>query len=129
MEIVQPLLEEGIKAILLIIVSIITVALIRLRPIILDELLPSLIDWLRAHIGEKNTKLVGEFAQQAYALAKEKYRESDGPEKLDKAINYVQERLKEKGINITDEAIQAAVEKARLDYKAAAEKQDTDRNN
>jgi hypothetical protein len=75
--------------------------------------------WLQAHTTAKQRDILHQVAGEAYAYAKAVYVEHDGAGKLAAAMAYLSSRLKARGITFTPDEMRAAIEKARLAYKAA----------
>lgn len=74
--------------------------------------------WIDARTTESQRVLLHKLAEEGFSLAKTAYKEADGPKKLQEALSYVTGQLEQKGINLTSVEVQAAIEKAYLDYKA-----------
>ncbi|MEK3851187.1 phage holin, LLH family [Paenibacillus sp. FSL R7-0340] len=74
--------------------------------------------WIDARTTESQRVLLHKLAEEGFSLAKTAYKEEDGPKKLQEALSYVTGQLEQKGINLTSVEVQAAIEKAYLDYKA-----------
>jgi LL-H family phage holin len=79
------------------------------------------INFIAAHTTEKNRKILYQFAGEAFAWARKEYEDNGGPAKLQGAVLYVREQLRDNKtikINLTDDVIKAAIEQAILEYKA-----------
>ncbi|MEK5089027.1 phage holin [Paenibacillus sp. FSL M8-0228] len=74
--------------------------------------------WIDARTTESQRVLLHKLAEEGFSLAKTAYKEADGPKKLQEALSYVTGQLEQKGITLTPVEVQAAIEKAYLDYKA-----------
>ncbi|MGR6764441.1 phage holin, LLH family [Paenibacillus sp. T2-29] len=74
--------------------------------------------WIDARTTESQRVLLHKLAEEGFSLAKTAYKEADGSKKLQEALSYVTGQLEQKGITLTPVEVQAAIEKAYLDYKA-----------
>jgi LL-H family phage holin len=70
--------------------------------------------WLEARTTVAQRDTLHKLANEAMALIESTFKDSNGPEKLNQAINYVTARVAWTGEDAT--TIRAAVEKAVLDY-------------
>ncbi|HHY68562.1 phage holin, LLH family [Kyrpidia sp.] len=71
-------------------------------------------DYLRLHATKAQRDLLACLAAEAFSFAETVYRDSDGPAKLEQAMGYLSQRLRQHGVTVTPDEMRAAVEQAWL---------------
>ncbi|MGG4504199.1 phage holin, LLH family [Paenibacillus polymyxa] len=74
--------------------------------------------WLEARTTAAQREVIHKVAGEAFALAQTAFKEAGGERKLQEALQYATLRLAEQGITVSVVELQAAIEKAYLEYKA-----------
>lgn len=111
MELIQPYVETIVQAVIGVLVAAVLGAVAVLKG--------KVSTWLEARTTVQQREILHRLAQEASALAESAYISGGGPQKLQAAIDYVNERTKGYGIELSLLEIQAAVEKAVQDYNKA----------
>jgi len=78
------------------------------------QIKPKLQAWLDARTTASQREALHRIGQEAFAFAETTWKTLDGNAKLDKALTYATRRLKEVGIEMSPEEIEAAVHDAWL---------------
>lgn len=76
-------------------------------------------EWIDARTNAAQRETIHKIAAEAFSLAQTAFKESDGQKKLKEAMQYASDQLSEKGIPVSALQLQAAIEKAYLEYKAS----------
>ncbi len=76
--------------------------------------------WLEARTTAAQRETIHKVASEAFALAQTTFKELGGEAKLQEALSYALKQLGKRGISVSAQEVQAAIEKAYLDYKAKA---------
>ncbi|MDI3257569.1 MAG: phage holin, LLH family [Kyrpidia sp.] len=71
-------------------------------------------DYLRLHTTRAQRDLLACLAREAFSFAETVYKQYNGPAKLEQAMGYLSERLRQHGVTVTPEEMRAAVEQAWL---------------
>ncbi|URJ46364.1 phage holin, LLH family [Paenibacillus polymyxa] len=74
--------------------------------------------WLDARTTAAQREVIHKVAGEAFALAQTTFKEAGGIRKMQEALQYASLRLTEQGIVVSPTELQAAIEKAYLEYKA-----------
>lgn len=83
----------------------------------LNELKKKAEAYFESRATVEQRKILSLLGKEAFSFAETVYRELDGPEKLARAIEYVEEKAAALGIRVPAEEIRAAVEAAWLEDK------------
>ncbi|WP_263560042.1 phage holin, LLH family [Paenibacillus polymyxa] len=75
-------------------------------------------NWLDARTTAAQREVIHKVAGEAFALAQTTFKEAGGIRKMQEALQYASLRLTEQGIVVSPTELQAAIEKAYLEYKA-----------
>ncbi|MHB0944559.1 phage holin, LLH family [Paenibacillus sp. ALE1] len=75
-------------------------------------------NWLDARTTAAQREVIHKIAGEAFALAQTTFKEAGGVRKMQEALQYASLRLTEQGIVVSPTELQAAIEKAYLEYKA-----------
>lgn len=78
--------------------------------------------WIDTKTSESQRELIHKIACEAFAYAESTFNSEGGRSKLNQAFMYASEKLGKLGIKITAEEINAAIEKAVLEYNAQKKK-------
>lgn len=110
MEHIQPYLSEIIQALVGILALLVLsfLALLRTRVNL----------WIDTKISSNQRELIHKIANEAFAYAESTMSTESGRNKLNQAFIYTSEKLGKLGIQVTTEEINAAIEKAVLEYNA-----------
>lgn len=84
----------------------------------LNKLKTKVNAWLEARTTAAQREVIHKVAGEAFALAQTTFKEAGGERKLQEALQYASLRLTEQGIVVSPTELQAAIEKAYLEYKA-----------
>lgn len=74
--------------------------------------------WLDARTTATQREVIHKVAGEAFALAQTTFKDAGGVRKMQEALQYASLRLTEQGIIVSATELQAAIEKAYLEYKA-----------
>ncbi|WP_025716418.1 phage holin, LLH family [Paenibacillus sp. 1-18] len=74
--------------------------------------------WLEARTTAAQREVIHKIAGEGFAFAQTAFKEAGGERKLQEALQYTSLRLTEQGIVVSPTELQAAIEKAYLEYKA-----------
>ncbi|MNW33495.1 hypothetical protein D3C74_104580 [compost metagenome] len=74
--------------------------------------------WLEARTTATQREVIHKVAGEAFALAQTMFKDAGGVRKMQEALQYASLRLTEQGIVVSPTELQAAIEKAYLEYKA-----------
>lgn len=107
-EMIQPYLEEVVQILITIISMMIIAALAELRGRVLR--------WIDSRTTKEQRDLIYRIAGEAFSYAEQIFREAGGERKLEVAMQYVSRQLKRRGLDLTEEEIRAAIERAVLEY-------------
>ena len=77
-------------------------------------LLPKAEAWLNAHTTAKQREMIADLSHEAFAYAETVYRSKTGADKLNEALKYFNSNMSKYGLQLSPEAIRAAVERAWL---------------
>jgi hypothetical protein len=110
MDIIQPYITGVANAILGLLATVI-IGFIFLQKKRFDK-------WLESKTTVSQRDSIHKFSLEAFAFAESIYKESNGPEKFQVAYTYLLNRLKEHGINISEDEIKAIIEKSVIDANA-----------
>jgi arginine repressor len=80
------------------------------------ELRKRILKWIETRTTKEQRELLHKLAEEAFSYTETVFRDLKGKDKLDAAINYVSRAVKKKGIPLESYEIQAAIEKAVLQY-------------
>ncbi|PNQ78855.1 phage holin, LLH family [Paenibacillus sp. F4] len=75
-------------------------------------------NWLDARTTAAQREVIHKVAGEAFALAQTTFKDAGGVRKMQEALQYASLRLTEQGIVVSSTELQAAIEKAYLEYKA-----------
>lgn len=75
-------------------------------------------EWLDARTTAAQRETIHKVAGEAFALAQTAFKDLGGDAKLQEALSYALKQLGSRGISVSAQEVQAAIEKAYLDYKA-----------
>ncbi|QOH62391.1 phage holin, LLH family [Paenibacillus polymyxa] len=75
-------------------------------------------NWLDARTTAAQREVIHKVAGEAFALAQTTFKNAGGVRKMQEALQYASLRLTEQGIVVSPTELQAAIEKAYLEYKA-----------
>ncbi|MEE4561536.1 phage holin, LLH family [Paenibacillus polymyxa] len=75
-------------------------------------------NWLDARTTAAQREVIHKVAGEAFALAQTTFKDAGGVHKMQEALQYASLRLTEQGIIVSPTELQAAIEKAYLEYKA-----------
>lgn len=75
-------------------------------------------NWLDARTTDAQREVIHKVAGEAFALAQTTFKDVGGVRKMQEALQYASLRLTEQGIVVSPTELQAAIEKAYLEYKA-----------
>ncbi|MGG4504204.1 phage holin, LLH family [Paenibacillus polymyxa] len=75
-------------------------------------------NWLDARTTAAQREVIHKVAGEAFALAQTTFKDAGGVRKMQEALQYASLRLTEQGIVVSPTELQAAIEKAYLEYKA-----------
>jgi len=89
---------------------------------VIYEIRRRLLSWIDSRTSKEQRELIRLMSVEAFSFAEMVYNHTDSKKKLDAANNYLRERLKEKGINISSDEIRAAIECAVMEFHSAREK-------
>ncbi|KAF6614376.1 hypothetical protein HFE03_03350 [Paenibacillus sp. EKM102P] len=73
--------------------------------------------WLEARTTAAQREVIHKVAGEAFALAQTTFKDAGGVRKMQEALQYASLRLTEQGIVVSPTELQAAIEKAYLEYK------------
>lgn len=104
-------LNQYINELILAVVSILAI----LAKIWLKELKVKATTYFEQRTTAGQRKLLILLGQEAFCFAEAAYKELQGPQKMEKAIGYLENRIKALGLTITPEELRAVIEKAWLD--------------
>lgn len=79
-------------------------------------------NWIDTKTSESQRELIHKIANEAFAYAETAFKSESGRNKLNQAFVYASEKLGTLGIKVTSEEINAAIEKAVLEYNAQKKK-------
>jgi hypothetical protein len=108
MEAAQPYLQTIVLALMGLIASMVVAALMELRQKVLG--------WIKSRTSTEQRKLLHRLAEEAFSLVEKLYKSEHSQTKLAEARQYLYDRIKEYGLNVSDDEILAVIEKAVLDY-------------
>ncbi|MEB4781442.1 phage holin, LLH family [Paenibacillus jamilae] len=74
--------------------------------------------WLDARTTAAQREVIHKVAGEAFALAQTTFKDAGGVRKMQEALQYASLRLTEQGIVVSPTELQAAIEKAYLEYKS-----------
>ncbi|MEC0235248.1 phage holin, LLH family [Paenibacillus kribbensis] len=74
--------------------------------------------WLEARTTAAQREVIHKIAGEGFAFAQTAFKQAGGERKLQEALQYASLRLTEQGIVVSATELQAAIEKAYLDYEA-----------
>ncbi|MDQ0496380.1 phage holin, LLH family [Paenibacillus brasilensis] len=74
--------------------------------------------WLEARTTAAQREVIHKIAGEGFAFAQTAFKQAGGERKLQEALQYATLRLAEQGITVSVVELQAAIEKAYLEYKA-----------
>lgn len=74
--------------------------------------------WLEARTTAVQREVIHKIAGEGFAFAQTAFKQAGGERKLQEALQYATLRLTEQGITVSVVELQAAIEKAYLEYKA-----------
>ncbi|MDG0057010.1 phage holin, LLH family [Paenibacillus sp. P2(2022)] len=74
--------------------------------------------WLEARTTAAQREVIHKIAGEGFAFAQTAFKQAGGERKLQEALQYATLRLTEQGITVSVVELQAAIEKAYLEYKA-----------
>ncbi|WP_068499793.1 phage holin, LLH family [Paenibacillus kribbensis] len=74
--------------------------------------------WLEARTTATQREVIHKIAGEGFAFAQTAFKQAGGERKLQEALQYATLRLAEQGITVSAVELQAAIEKAYLEYKA-----------
>ncbi|MMZ58265.1 hypothetical protein D1872_202360 [compost metagenome] len=74
--------------------------------------------WLEARTTAAQREVIHKVAGEAFAFAQTTFKDAGGVHKMQEALQYASLRLTEQGIVVSSTELQAAIEKAYLEYKA-----------
>ncbi|WP_025718440.1 phage holin, LLH family, partial [Paenibacillus sp. 1-18] len=74
--------------------------------------------WLEARTTAAQREVIHKIAGEGFAFAQTAFKQAGGERKLQEALQYTSLRLTEQGIVVSATELQAAIEKAYLEYKA-----------
>jgi len=115
MDQVQPYIISIVVAI----VGILTTVVLSL----LAQLKAKVNVWIDTKTSESQRELIHKIANEAFAYAETVLNSETGRNKLNQAFMYASEKLGKLGIQVTAEEINAAIEKAVLEYNAHKKKE------
>ncbi|MBE7897491.1 hypothetical protein G7L40_02080 [Paenibacillus polymyxa] len=75
-------------------------------------------NWLDARTTAAQREVIHKVSGEAFALAQTTFKDAGGVRKMQEALQYASLRLTEQGIVVSPTELQAAIEKAYLEYKA-----------
>lgn len=110
MEHIQPYVGEIVSALISILALVVLsfLALLRTRVNL----------WIDTKISASQRDLIHKIANEAFSYAESTLNTESGRKKLNQAFIYTSEKLGKLGIKVTDEEINAAIEKAVLEYNS-----------
>ncbi|MEB3103099.1 phage holin, LLH family [Ferviditalea candida] len=108
----QPYIQDIVQAVLGLAVTLVVYYISTLKK--------QAIVWLDAHTTANQRQTLHAVAQEAFSFAETVWAQYQGPQKMAAAIDYATQKLKGYGINVTQEEIRAAIEKAVLEYNTKA---------
>lgn len=73
--------------------------------------------WLETRTSTAQRELIHKIAGEGFAFAQTAFKQAEGERKLQEALQYATLRLAEQGITVSAVELQAAIEKAYLEYK------------
>ncbi|MCC3380675.1 phage holin, LLH family [Paenibacillus farraposensis] len=74
--------------------------------------------WLEARTTAAQREVIHKIAGEGFAFAQTAFKQAGGERKLQEALQYATLRLAEQGVTVSVVELQAAIEKAYLDYKS-----------
>lgn len=74
-------------------------------------------EWLEARTTAAQRETIHKVAGEAFALAQTAFKDLGGEAKLQEALSYALKQLGSRDISVSAQEVQAAIEKAYLDYK------------
>jgi|GEM_PF-4777066 len=83
----------------------------------------TLQQYLKSHLTAKQMEILQSIGNQAYALTEAEYRQLKGPEKLQQAMNYLQQEATSRGIPFNQDSARAAIEHAWLNFSGQFQSQ------
>lgn len=107
-EAAQPYLETIVLTIISMVAAMVAAALMEMRKRVLT--------WIESRTTKDQRELLEKLAGEGFAFAETLFRDAEGPQKLEAAMKYVSRRLSQRGLDITTEEIQAAIEKAVIEH-------------
>ena len=107
------LLQEPLKLFVTGIIGILTTVII----FVITELKNKVMTWLDSRTTNEQRDLLNKWCEEAFAYVETIYKDLKGKDKLDAAILYVSRQAKAKKIPLESYEIQAAIEKAILQYQ------------
>lgn len=113
-EYIQPYLEDIIKNVVGILALIVLSSFALLRT--------KIKVWIDTKTSANQRELLHKIANEAFAYAETVYNSEPSRNKLSQAFIYASNRLGKLGIKVTEEEINAAIEKAVLEYNAQKKK-------
>ncbi|MBY0024570.1 hypothetical protein H7K28_15270 [Paenibacillus polymyxa] len=79
--------------------------------------------WLEARTTAAQREVIHKVAGEAFALAQTTFKDAGGVRKMQEALQYASLRLTEQGIVVTSTELQAAIEKAYLEFNSKQKQQ------
>jgi DNA polymerase III delta prime subunit len=110
MDIIQPYITGVAQAILGLLATVV-IGFILLQKKRFDK-------WMESKTTVSQRDSIHKFSLEAFAFAESIFKQSNGPEKFQVAYTYLLNRLKEHGINISEDEIKAIIEKSVIDANA-----------
>ncbi|OBA07811.1 hypothetical protein A9P44_00210 [Paenibacillus polymyxa] len=80
-------------------------------------------NWLDARTTAAQREVIHKVAGEAFALAQTTFKDAGGVRKMQEALQYASLRLTEQGIVVTSTELQAAIEKAYLEFNSKQKQQ------
>ncbi|OUS70316.1 hypothetical protein B1748_29210 [Paenibacillus sp. MY03] len=120
MENLQPYIDTIVQALVGLLVSFLLGVLAMLRG--------KVQEWLETRTTVQQRDILHRLAGEAAALAEATYKDAGGPEKMNAAFAYVLQRAAVIGISVERESVQAAIEKAVMDYNTKVKGEANDRS-
>lgn len=85
---------------------------------VINTVKAKIVAYFDAKLSTEQRALLHRIAGEAYAYAEATFRDGAGHAKLEEAMQYASKQLKKRGIEVAAVELQAAIEKAWLEYRS-----------
>jgi LL-H family phage holin len=110
----QEIIREAASTVVQVLITVLVSMLIG----VLMSLRKRITDWIDTRKDKDMRELLHKVAEEGFAYVESTFRNLKGSPKLDEAISYVNRHLRDRGIQLSTQEIQAAIEKAVQEHNA-----------